>query len=367
MRVLCAQAVDGGCEDPLFLYHYSLFYSSQPDADDQKALEIMSQAAVGVIRQHPYPAWVKCMVTSRFQGVLLRRRDLRVGEFAGRLPGDMNPFSSFNRIEPQDHLPAAFLYELADMISRQNENSLVGFWFDKLAVPFSRNAPGSVYLHVLKGSAFGRYALSTGDELREGQPIVRGAEQRQPRLATAQSELEKAYEIDPQLTMVPTEMLRVLFQREAERSEIDKWLKRALEVNPDNFQACSLVLEQLPTDEKLQFGRECFARRNWRGRLVFILVEAHERLANLAQEKAEYWQRPEVWNDLKQVYETQLELFPQAVYDRSYYALLANQCGQWATADRQFKILGDKPSLKVFGSMTSYNYQRKKATKNLGG
>jgi len=43
---------------------------------------------------------------------------------------------------------------------------------------------------------------------------------------------------------------------------------------------------------------------------------------------------------------------------------LSRRARQWAEADRQFKILGDKPSLKVFGSMTSYNYQRKKAAKN---
>jgi hypothetical protein len=50
---------------------------------------------------------------------------------------------------------------------------------------------------------------------------------------------------------------------------------------------------------------------------------------------------------------------------RSKYARYANRCRQWAEADRQFKILGDDPALRVFGSMTSYDYQRKKAARKL--
>jgi len=127
-----------------------------------------------------------------------------------------------------------------------------------------------------------------------------------------------------------------------------------------------MILEHMPAEEKLDFARQCMAGRNWRGRLAFILLEAHLMLSNQADDKIQYLRQPEVWKDIRQVYETQLELFPQAVFDRSYYALMANQCGKWAEADRQFKMLGDKPDLKVFVSMASYNYQRKKAAKNLG-
>src|SRR5438105_326124 len=116
----------------------------------------------------------------------------------------------------------------------------------------------------------------------------------------------------------------------------------------------------------LKLGRQCFATQNYRGKLTMILVDAHVRLANLAEDKLEYWRGPQIWKDIKQVYQTHLELFPRSTYDRSFYALLANQCGQWAEAYRQFKILGDKPSLKVFHSMASYDYQRRKAAKNLG-
>jgi hypothetical protein len=138
-----------------------------------------------------------------------------------------------------------------------------------------------------------------------------------------------------------------------------------MELNPDDVEVCDLMLDNLPLREKLAFGRQLLAERNWRGRLPMILVSAHEAMANAANDKTEYWRQPDVWKEIRQVYDTYLEYFPESVYDRSYYALAANRAGQWAEADQQFKILGDKPSLKVFGSMTSYNYQRKKAAKNV--
>jgi len=170
--------------------------------------------------------------------------------------------------------------------------------------------------------------------------------------------------MDPQLAMVPLEMLRLLFKRGVQREDIEKWFKRALAVNPDNYQACSIMLWQLPVEEKLEFGRQCLAGQNWRGQLPFMLVRAHEALANAADDKNEYWQRPEVWKDVKQVFETSFQFAPESLEVRSNYALLANRCGKWAEAEKQFKILGDKPSLKIFGSMASYEYQRKKAEKN---
>lgn len=78
-----------------------------------------------------------------------------------------------------------------------------------------------------------------------------------------------------------------------------------------------------------------------------------------------YWEQPGVWDDVRGVFGGYLEHFPGDVVARSKYAKHANRCRQWAEADRQFKILGDDPALRIFGSMTSYNYHRKKAARNL--
>jgi tetratricopeptide (TPR) repeat protein len=364
MRMLFAQASDAGCEDPLFIYYHALLYSKEPDADDHKTVEMLRAAKDGVTRRYPYPAWIKCLVGSRALAATADRPDLEPpgDESAPPPPFGSHPRNIFEQqIKWEDHVPEPLLYEMAEMISRDHGTGGSEYMYDKLAKPFERLAPDSPYLQVLKGVCYGRFALAAP---RDGIKGEQAAQERLRRLEIAQEALQKAYEMDPRLTIVPTEMLRILVRRGAEREEIDKWFKRAMELNPDNYDACAMMLADLPAEDKLEFARRCFEMRNFRGRLALILVLAHERLAKLSEDKTEYWHRPGVWKDIKQVYDTQLELFPDSTYDRSYYAWVANKCGQWAEADRQFKILGDKPSLKVFVSVASYNYQRKKAAKN---
>jgi tetratricopeptide (TPR) repeat protein len=365
MRVVFAQAGEAGCTDPLFIYYHALLYRSEPDADEHKTVEMLREAAAGATRRYPYPAWIKCLVASRAEAATVGRPDLEAPASDVIPPITSRPSFIFEKqIKPQDNVPEPLLYEMADMMSREHGNTGSKYWYEQLSKPFERYAPGSAYLHVLKGTCYGRHALTTRGEETKETPVEWAAEERERRLAIAQEELEKAYEMEPGLVIVQTEMLRILFLRGAEREEIDKWFKRAMAINPDNYQVCTMMVEDLPTERKLEFARKCLESHNWRGRLPFMLVRAHELLANAADDKNEYWKRPEVWKDLKQVYEVQFELFPQAVFDRSYYAMLANRSQQWAEADRQFKILGGRPAVRVFGSMASYDYQRKKAAKN---
>src|SRR5213075_805692 len=77
MRSACAKANAAGCKDPLFLYHYALFYGSEPDVNEQKAMEIMKNAALKIAtRQCDYPPWLKCMVALRCRVTLLERPQL---------------------------------------------------------------------------------------------------------------------------------------------------------------------------------------------------------------------------------------------------------------------------------------------------
>jgi tetratricopeptide (TPR) repeat protein len=304
------------------------------------------------------------MISCQTQAALLRRPDIHIGEIYGLLPGDLSSSQFFQQIQPEDDLPERLIYQMADSISRHNGNDVAKYWFDKLSKRFARIASDPVYLQALKGSCYARDAMR-GDDVAP-LPPNQAAKSQEERFATAVAELEKAYSMDRTLPMVPREMLLILLWHGADHEQINRWYARALEINPDDYAVCRLILDNLPLEEKLAFGRKCLEGQNWRGRLPLILVGAHEAKGDAADEKNEYWHRPDVWKEVRQVYETYLEYFPRDVEERSRYALLANRCSQWAEADRQFNILGDKPSLRVFGSMTSYNYQRKKAAKNLG-
>ena len=360
MRDCFAKATEAGCDDGLLLYYYGLFYSTEPGAQDRRTLELLTQAVVGVCDRSDYPDWIRCLVASQAEMLLNRRPELKVGQFSRELPGDYTPSQFFELITPQDGLPDRLLFEMAEMISRQDGNLGAKHWYEQLAKPFALCAADPVYPQIFKAMCDLRHALVV-DQI-PGRHVAQDQEQL---LAAAQTVLEKAYVMDSQLSIIPREMMRILFARGTSREAIDRWFKRAMAVNPDDFEACTLMLEALPTKEKLDFGRQCLAGQNWRGRLPIILVHAHEAVGNAVDDKANYWLHPQVWKDVEQVYKTYLELYPDSVEDRSNFALLANRCGEYAEADRQFDILGDKPSLKVFGSMASYDYQRKKAAKNV--
>jgi len=355
MRVCFAKAFEAGCDDPLFLYHYANFYSSQGGADERKTLDYIREAVTRASDSDTYPAWVKCLIACRMDAIFQQRLDLKNTEMARADAKFVDAFEFFEEINPQENLPDRLLYEMADVISRESGAVGAKYWYEKVAKPFALCASEPVYLQILKARCDALDANNRDD----------GADQlRDQRLASAQAAMEKAYAMDRQLSIIPGEMLRILVMRWTNRDEIEKWFQRALAVNPDDFQACTIMLEALPDKEKLDFGRKCLAGQNWRGRIPIILALAHEAVGDAVNDKNAYWQQPQVWNDIKEVYETYLALYSDSVEDRSNYAMLANRCRRWDQADRQFTILGEKPSLRVFGSMTSYNYQRKKAAKN---
>jgi len=366
MTAAFKQAADAGCDDPLFTYYYARFYAPEGGSNDQKQLELLTQALEGIYQEAAYPAGLKCAIACRAQALMLRRPDLHAGKFFHLLPYDMTPSSFLKNITPQDGVPDQLLYEMAELITRQNGNDSAKYWYEEVKVAFERCVADPVYRAALKGACYRRDALSDDPIVKSwGSKVKPRPASREARQAAAQAELEKAYAINPLMPMVSMEMLRLELDRGADDQEVQRWFKRTLAANPDDVDACWMMLEELAVDEKLAFGRQFLAGQNWRGRLPLILVWAHEAVGNSVDDKTEYWQRKEVWAEIKQVYETELAYFPERVEDRSNLARLANRCGQWAEADKQFRILGDKPSLRVFGSMTSYNYQRKKAAKNV--
>jgi hypothetical protein len=112
----------------------------------------------------------------------------------------------------------------------------------------------------------------------------------------------------------------------------------------------------------LAFGRECLQTGNWKARLPFILVEAHENLSQYNRDNpAAYFTQPQVWPDIKSVFEPYLKQYPSAAYDRSRYALFACRCGQWDEAHRQFTQLGKDADVRPFGNPGTLEQLRREA------
>lgn len=189
------------------------------------------------------------------------------------------------------------------------------------------------------------------------------------RLDMAAASLEKAWEMDNSNAEAATSMLTVELGQGQGRGRMEQWFKRAMEADPNNYAACSHKLYYLEPkwhgspEEMLAFGRECLRGGNWTGRLPFILVDAHTQLARYVKDNPDsYYQQPGVWTDLRSVYDPFLKQNPQAIRERSQYALYACRAEQWEEADRQFQALGDRVDPSVFPDRNQFGRLRAEAS-----
>ena len=155
------------------------------------------------------------------------------------------------------------------------------------------------------------------------------------------------------------------------RERMELWFRRAMEIAPNNYEACTAKLYYLEPkwygspDEMLRFGRECVASEKWNGSVPLVLVDAHETLATYARRTGEtnYWKRAEVWPDLKSSFEKFFTLDPEASSWRHNYARYAYWCGQWESLNEQIKLLGEV-NYDYFGGRAEFDKMVKLAAEH---
>ena len=169
------------------------------------------------------------------------------------------------------------------------------------------------------------------------------------RLEKASAAYEAAWKLDPTLPAAPRNMVIIAA---AGPGDMERWFRRAMDAHPDDYPAASNKLNFLQprwggSDEALlAFGRQCAATHDWLSRIPYILLDAHHDIAkDLSEdEQATYWKRPDVWADLKKMFQAEFsEISEDWPHHRTLYAIFAFRAGDWPTANEQFKLLHDQP------------------------
>ncbi|RUL89705.1 DUF4034 domain-containing protein [Tautonia sociabilis] len=169
------------------------------------------------------------------------------------------------------------------------------------------------------------------------------------RLQQARTALEASWEASPGDSVTAQKMLSVeLGLGEGDRERVTLWFRRAMEADPDNYDACIGLLTWLEpkwygsAEEMMTFARACRATDNWEGRLPLVLAEAHLRLMCYLDSfnQSLYLQKPEVQQDLGEIYSEYLERQPDDVVARTNAAMTAVMCGQFVAAAEHFDRLG---------------------------
>jgi len=226
------------------------------------------------------------------------------------------------------------------------------------------NDPGPLYV---KGSVYVQWAWQARGSGLAATVTEKGWKLMGERLGEAEVALQKAYELDPKDPRAPTEMLTVVLGNSSPREEMEKWFKRAMEADPQNFRACANKAYYLTPkwngseEEELAFANECYNSDNWGGSLPFVLQEVHRGLADDSGAPETYYARPEVWKDIQREYEPFLQAEPDERNTRSAYCYYACRSGHWALANKEFELLGAEVPLVYFNSAEQIKTFRAKA------
>ena len=374
-------AAAAGCNDPLVVYCYARLLEERPEEerDEMKIGRLYAAAAEGIARSN-YPAIRKCFVMARYanslppgEGDETLKKVLELLPAAAREPG----------VRPSHVL--ALTRMCAEGPGRVSDRKGA---YEAAQAMLDAALPGKVEPMLLKGEYLVRLAQEPpADQKFEplaAPPPFRVAAAADGPLGQAVATLQAANDLDPTDARAATMMLSLLVHPGGRppfnaddgsddlRQEIDRWYRRAMDANPDNYDACLLMLEYYQSDWRsgdggvaavLRFGRSCAAGGNYYGRIPFVLAEAHLIAAQSTGNREAYLRDPAVWKEIRVLFETHLALFPDHDYYRSGLAKWAVDCGRWEEAKRMFEDLAKReaPDFRPFGSEDVFQVYQQRA------
>lgn len=166
------------------------------------------------------------------------------------------------------------------------------------------------------------------------------------RLGEAEKSLTKAYKLDPADGQPAADMLAVCLGRHYPRPVLEDWFTKAMNANPDDFAACATKLNYIrpawwgTVAQETEFGDECFKTENWRAAIPFCKAVKYEGLSRGMDDPSAYFVTPEVWTEIREVYEPYLLAVPDDIDMRARYCMWACRANHWDVARKQFEMLG---------------------------
>lgn len=368
-------AIELGCRDPLVLDRRAQIFAQGSGADRTERRTLHTESAIRMA-QSRYPAYLKA------------RSYIRAAQFQPPTHGGFSRVQGANMailldgvlallpsILADDVLPPRAIADLAGgfayAYSVRYGNKLAGFKrFDEISsglYPESSPVPYLVRANFYQGFAWesrgNNWAFIVSDDnwelYREG-------------IEEAAEALLKAWELDNSDPEVAVRLQRIYAQRCSPEAEV--WHQKALALDPANFRTRAAKLNFLQRrwcgseEELVAFGHECFASGLWERRVPFLLVAAHcyAALWPDSPDRRVYLSRPDVWADIRMVYDTWFERTPDAAWDRSELARLAYDAGFYAEAYEQLQILGDRVSKRSFGGPAAFDRALQRIEMELG-
>jgi hypothetical protein len=347
-------AIDAGCDDPLLVYLYNRSLVGPDFPGEEEIIRRMKDSAEALAASQ-YPAF---------------RRAIAL-ELAGSYALSAKAPSEVSRKEAERDFDAA-LALLPESVATDERNE---FWEDRWFDALNQLIKGYRKLGVAAPAAYERVdaGLAKLPELRVLQLLLRGNfwntygwearttafapavpaggfETLEKCLDVAQEALNEAWRLRPDDARAANYLLDIEKSVGGDRATMELWFDRAMKADGDRYSACLTKLDWLDpkwhgsVEEMLAFGRACRATRNWRVGITLLAGDAHLRYASMLEpmERTKYLGSPEVWSEIKSVYDEYLKHHPNKDVVRSKYAALGYLGGHYREAHAQFEALGDR-------------------------
>ncbi|PYJ85659.1 MAG: hypothetical protein DME22_08200 [Verrucomicrobia bacterium] len=343
----CDLAVEAGCNDPMIAYLHTRFSLDQTNSS--KVFADAFCKAAQEMQQSSYPSIRKFYATLRaaeqLKFVAGTNTPTEVHHFRHLAATQLAVFIA-DRSTPVGEVDDACqdMFKLVERNNRQFEE-----FYRSIEKPLFQNWPKESVSWLLKGQFYIKYAWAARGGGYANTVSQEGWRLFSERLAAAETALAQAWELNPKDPRTAVKMMWVELGQGRGRSRMELWFRRAMELDPNSYDACNTKLLYLEPkwhgsiEEMLKFGRECVESKEWSGHVPLVLADAHDEVPLYYLEKSDqatYWKRPEVWLDIKAAFEKFFWLNPNKPGWHHNYARYAYWCEQWDELNQQLLQLG---------------------------
>lgn len=369
-----AAAVQAGCEDPLVNYLYIRFAMDQTNSKEAFNAAFLNMSSN--MEKSSYPSIRKFYADLRTFNQIA---------WANNYSTNGSPESSQLSQRVNDNLmamlndptiPSSEMYDACqDFLSVWAGDAKVYQQdFEYIGPMLSKNWPNDPYVNFLKGQAYIKLAWIARGNGYADTVTPAGGKLFEERLALAENALTNAWQENPNDPQIAEQMLTVELGQGEGRSRMELWFNRAMNLNSNDYSACSAKLYYLAPkwygseQDQLDFGHECVTNTQWGGTVPLILLAAHDSIDREWTNKIDqsnYWKRPEVWPDIKLAYDHFFQANPNETRWYHQYALYAYKCGQWKEFIDLIPKLGPI-NYDYFGGKNKFDEMVQTAKANLG-
>ena len=347
-------AIDAGCDDPLvsYLHVQSLVVPGGP-VPGEVVLRARKMARGFV--SSPYPA-LRRVVAFKAAGQYLVAAGRAGAEARREAVGDFDAAlgligEAFARDERNEFWEDRMRDNLVGLIANYRKLGVApAEAYRRVDARLAEVAEAKVLRLLVRGEFWNQFGWdartnSVAAEVPEGGFEVFGK-----RLRIAREAVEEAWRLRPGVRRAACLMIDIEKSIGGDRAVMELWFDRAMKIDGDDLGPCLAKLDWLDpkwhgsSEAMIAFGRACRDTKNWRGGITLLVAEAHLRHSRTlpGSGQVDYLKTPEVWADIRPVFDEYLEHRPDDRVARSKFAAIGFLAGHLPEAQAQFEILGDR-------------------------